>query len=50
MRELFLQPEVQSFETFSGFADAFSLGEGDLIITNEPVLPAFENEIRKMCV
>lgn len=45
MRELFLQPEVQSFETFSGFADAFSLGEGDLIITNEPVLPAFENEI-----
>ena len=45
MRELFLQPEIQSFQTFSEFAKAFQIGSGDLILTNEPVLPNFRDEI-----
>ncbi len=45
MRELFLQPEVQSYATFREFRDAFQLGAGDLLITNEPILPGFKNEI-----
>lgn len=45
MRELFLQPEVQSFATFSEFAEAFHIGKGDLILTNEPILPNFKAEI-----
>lgn len=47
MRELFLQPEVQSYETFAEFADAFKLGKGDLLLTNEPVLPSFKDEVPK---
>lgn len=45
MRELFLQPEVQSFATFSEFSRAFNLGKGDLVLTNEPILPNFQAEI-----
>lgn len=45
MRELFLMPEVQSFPTFAAFAKAFQVGKGDLILTNEPILPNFKDEI-----
>lgn len=45
MRELFLQPEVQSFATFAEFAAAHHLGTGDLVLTNEPVLPSFSAEL-----
>ena len=45
MRELFLQPEVQSFDTFGEFAQAFQLGKGDLIFTSEFIVPNFKNEI-----
>lgn len=45
MRELFLQPEVQSYATFAEFSEAFHLGKGDLLVTNEPVLPSFKDEL-----
>lgn len=45
MRELFLQPEIQSYHTFGEFVRAFQIGEGDLILTNAPVLPSFKDEI-----
>lgn len=45
MRELFVMPEVQSFISFAEFAEAHKLGKGDLIITNEPILPNFKDEI-----
>ena len=45
MRELFLQPEVQSYETFAEFAEAFKRGKGDLLVTNEPVLPSFQADL-----
>ena len=45
MRELFLQPEVQSYQTFAAFAEAFGLGKGDLLVTNEAVLPGFRADL-----
>lgn len=45
MRQLFLMPELQSFETFAEFAEAHKVGKGDVIITNEAILPNFEKEI-----
>ena len=45
MRELFLLPEVQSFANFTEFAKEHQVGPSDLIITNEPILPNFKDEI-----
>lgn len=45
MRELFVKPEVQSYTTFTEFAEVFQIGAGDVIITNRPILPNFEKEI-----
>lgn len=45
MKELLVKPEVQSFETFAEFAQAFALGSDDLILTNEYIYrPIMEKE------
>lgn len=38
-------PEIQSFDTFAEFADAHRLGDGDLIVTNKPLLPNYKNDV-----
>ncbi len=35
MKEILIAPQIDSFETFKEFADAFALSEDDLILTNE---------------
>lgn len=35
MKELLIEPQIDSFDTFAEFADEFSLGGKDLILTNE---------------
>ena len=45
MRQLFVMPEIQSFDTFAQFAEAHKLGDGDLIVTNKPLLPNYQNDV-----
>ena len=45
MRQLFVMPEIQSFDTFAQFAEAHSLGDEDLIVTNKPLLPHYQNDV-----
>ena len=44
MKEILIAPQIDRFDTFKEFADAFELGEKDLILTNEyiynPVMAA----------
>jgi 4-hydroxybutyrate dehydrogenase len=47
-------PEIQSFHTFAEFAEAHGIGEGDLIVTNKPLLPNYQKDVPEgtdiMCV
>ena len=45
MRELFLMPEIQSFDTFVDFSKSHSIGAGDIIIAGRSFLKRFGNEI-----
>lgn len=47
MRELFLFPEVQSYNNFEEFAEEFLLGETDLIITTQSVAHGFIKKVPK---
>lgn len=47
MRELFLQPEIQSYATFAEFVKAHRVGSNDLVLTNEPILPHFKADLPK---
>ena len=47
MRELFLFPEVQSYNNFDEFAQAYQLCETDLIVTNEGIAYGFLKKIPK---
>ena len=35
MKELSIKPEIFSFDTCKEFCEAYQIGEGDLIITNQ---------------
>ena len=37
MREIIMNPELHKFGTFKEFAEEFGLGEGDLLLTTQPV-------------
>jgi len=43
MRQLLIKPEIYQYDTCKAFCDAFEIGEGDLIITNEYIYrPLFD--------
>lgn len=41
MREILLKPELHKFNNFQEFSDAFKLGRGDLVLTNEFIYKPF---------
>lgn len=45
MRELFVMAEVQSFKNFPEFVEAHNVDRGDIVLTNEPILPSFKKDI-----
>lgn len=49
MRQLIVRPELYQFDTARQFAEAFELGEGDLVITNEFVYEPFFGALGLSC-
>ena len=49
MKQLFIGPEVHQFDTFQAFAEEFTLGERDLILTNEYIYKPFIEKLGLPC-
>ena len=41
MKELSIKPEIFSFDTCKEFCEAYQIGEGDLIITNQYIFEPY---------
>lgn len=49
MLQLVFRPELHQFDTVRQFAEEFSLGEGDLVITNEYIYQPYLGEMNLKC-
>lgn len=49
MREFFVAPEIHSFSTFGDFAKEFTVGKGDLILTNECIYDLYMKKLNLDC-
>lgn len=49
MLQLVFRPELHQFDTVHQFAEAFELGEGDLVITNEYIYQPFFGALNLKC-
>ena len=49
MREILIRPVLHKFKDFDSFVEAFSLGEGDLVLTNEYIYDPFMKKSELKC-
>lgn len=49
MKQFMVRPEIYNYETAKEFAEAFQIGEGDLIITNEYIYRPYFGDMNLNC-
>ena len=49
MKQLSIKPDIYKYDTAKAFAEAFQLGKGDLVITNEYIYNPYFGELGLEC-